>query len=56
LIADNYEFNIEKQDIWKVKIADEHNVLAVKCPRHGRDCSFDRESPWAVKGTWDVAF
>ena len=35
---------------------DQNNVQAVKCPRVGHDCNFDRESAWATKGTWDIVF
>ena len=39
-----------------MKILDEQNVLAIKCPGMGHDCSFDRQEVFGIKGTWDILY
>ena len=48
-MEDSYKFNIEKAQIYKVKILDESNVSASRCSSDG-NC----EKP--ESGTWNILF
>lgn len=55
MLSESYQFEFAKEQIWLVKVLDDKQVDAVKCPRGGL-CSYERENAFSVKGTWDLLY
>jgi len=56
IIANDYKWNIPDQEIWKVKIVDQNNVKAFKCPKAGHNCDFAKHTGPTIGGHWDVLY
>ena len=54
IIAEDFNFQLHNQSFYKVKIIDDKNVLAYRCPGHNKNCNFDEAQ--AEKGTWDILY